>query len=184
MRKTTVCVAAAAMALTMALAGCGSSSSTSGSTTSEASSQQEQSQPAEKAQTAEQDFSVTIDSCTQDTDYEGNPRWILPLRSRTTLMRPSLWQPWQTSRSTKMASSAIWPLALALTRAGTPRTSSRASRRRQRWSIRSRERLMSRWRFTRSFLLTRRPLPSRHSRSHRFMARMPIKACGARLEST
>ncbi len=73
MRKTTVCVAAAAMALTMALAGCGSSSSTSGSTTSEASSQQEQSQPAEKAQTAEQDFSVTIDSCTQDTDYEGNP---------------------------------------------------------------------------------------------------------------
>ena len=62
MRKTTVCVAAAAMALTMALAGCGSSSS-----------QQEQSQPAEKAQTAEQDFSVTIDSCTQDTDYEGNP---------------------------------------------------------------------------------------------------------------
>lgn len=73
MRKTTVCVAAAAMALTMALAGCGSSSSTSGSTTSEASSQQEQSQPAEKAQTAEQDFTVTIDSCTQDTDYEGNP---------------------------------------------------------------------------------------------------------------
>lgn len=73
MRKTTVCATATAMALTMALAGCGSSSGASSSSTNDASSQQEQSQPVEEAQTAEQDFSVTIDGCTRDTDYEGNP---------------------------------------------------------------------------------------------------------------